>query len=90
MTTEIQAIAWQGDAIVLLDQTRLGVTVVGMTGVPEVVLAAGRGIPYASLCIVANPAAGLSAEPITAVVAQGAESATRILARPAAILAGST
>ena len=69
-----------------------GVTVVGMTGVPEVVLAAERGIPYASLCLVANPAAGLSPEPITveevmAVVAQGAETVARILARAAAILA---
>jgi 5'-methylthioadenosine phosphorylase len=71
-----------------------GVTVVGMTGVPEVVLAAEKGIPYASLCLVANPAAGLSADPITieevtAVVAQGAETVTRILSRAAAILAES-
>lgn len=71
-----------------------GVTVVGMTGVPEVVLAAERGIPYASLCLVANPAAGLSADPITvedvtAVVALGAETVTRILSRAAAILAES-
>jgi len=70
-----------------------GVTVVGMTGVPEVVLAAERGIPYASLCLVANPAAGLSPEPITieevtAVVAEGAEMVTAILGRAAAILAG--
>ena len=69
-----------------------GVTVVGMTGVPEVVLAAERGIPYASLCLVANPAAGLSTEPITvddvmAVVARGAETVTGILGRAAAILA---
>lgn len=69
-----------------------GVTVVGMTGVPEVVLAAEKGIPYASLCLVANPAAGLSSEPITieevtAVVAAGAETVTRILSRAAAILA---
>ena len=69
-----------------------GVTVVGMTGVPEVVLAAERGIPYASLCLVANPAAGLSPEPITieevtAVVARGAQTVTAILDRAAAILA---
>lgn len=61
-----------------------GVTVVGMTGVPEVVLAAERGIPYASLCLVANPAAGLGTEPITvedvnAVVANGAAQVKRIL-----------
>jgi 5'-methylthioadenosine phosphorylase len=70
-----------------------GVTVVGMTGVPEVVLAAERGIPYASLCLVANPAAGLSPEPITieevmAVVARGAETVAHILDRAAATLAG--
>jgi purine nucleoside phosphorylase len=70
-----------------------GVTVVGMTGVPEVVLAAERAIPYASLCLVANPAAGLSPEPITidevtAVVAEGAETVAAILGRAAAILAG--
>ena len=69
-----------------------GVTVVGMTGVPEVVLAAEKGIPYASLCLVANPAAGLSPEAITveevtAVVAAGAETVTTILSRAAAILA---
>jgi purine nucleoside phosphorylase len=71
-----------------------GVTVVGMTGVPEVVLAAERGIPYASLCLVANPAAGLSSDPITieevtAVVSQGAETVTGILSRAAQILADS-
>lgn len=69
-----------------------GVTVVGMTGVPEVVLAAERGIPYASLCLVANPAAGLASEPITvddvnAVVARGAATVTRILDRAAQLLA---
>jgi 5'-deoxy-5'-methylthioadenosine phosphorylase len=37
-----------------------GVTVVGMTGVPEVIFSVELGIPYSSLCIVANPAAGLS------------------------------
>lgn len=68
-----------------------GVTVVGMTGVPEVVLAAERSIPYASLCLVANPAAGLSTEPITiedvmGVVSQGAQTVTRVLERAAALL----
>lgn len=72
-----------------------GVTVVGMTGVPEVVLAAERGIPYASLCLVANPAAGLSDVPITvedvnAVVAEGAATVTRILGRAADHLAGAS
>lgn len=70
-----------------------GVTVVGMTGVPEVVLAAERGIPYASLCLVANPAAGLSSVPITVaeveeVVRQGAATVVRVLEGAASILAG--
>ncbi len=70
----------------------LGVTVVGMTGVPEVVLAAECALPYASLCLVANPAAGLSSDPITiedvqAVVARGAEQVTSILAEAARTLA---
>jgi len=70
----------------------MGVTVVGMTGVPEVVLAAERSIPYASLCLVANPAAGMSDDPITIeevmeVVAQGAETVTRILGHAARLLA---
>ena len=44
---------------------QMGVTMVGITGVPEVVLAVERGLRYASICIVANPAAGLSDEEIT-------------------------
>ena len=59
-----------------------------MTGLPEVVLAVERGIPYASLCLVANPAAGQGSEPITvddvlAVIAQGADTVTAILDRAA-------
>ncbi|MHB1067572.1 MAG: S-methyl-5'-thioinosine phosphorylase [Candidatus Nanopelagicales bacterium] len=42
-----------------------GATVVGMTGVPEVVLAREAGIPYASLCLVVNPAVGESGEAVT-------------------------
>jgi 5'-methylthioadenosine phosphorylase len=38
----------------------LGATVVGMTGLPEAVLARELGMCYASLAIVTNPAAGLS------------------------------
>jgi purine nucleoside phosphorylase len=69
-----------------------GVTVVGMTGVPEVVLAVERDLPYASLCIVANPAAGQGTEPITIedvqqVVAAGAVSVTRVLSEAARLLA---
>ncbi len=36
--------------------------VVGMTGVPEVILAREKGICYASLCLVSNMAAGLQNE----------------------------
>ena len=38
----------------------LGADVVGMTGVPEVVLAKELQMCYASLCVVSNPAAGIS------------------------------
>ncbi len=38
---------------------RLGGDVVGMTGVPEVVLAREAGMCYASLCVVSNNAAGI-------------------------------
>lgn len=61
----------------------MGVTVVGMTGVPEVVLAKERELPYASICLVANPAAGLGGEitieEINAVVADGAVTVARVL-----------
>ncbi|MCL2142158.1 MAG: MTAP family purine nucleoside phosphorylase [Methanimicrococcus sp.] len=40
--------------------------VVGMTGVPEVVLAKEKGLCYASLCVLTNQAAGLSGESVTA------------------------
>ena len=70
-----------------------GVTVVGMTGVPEVVLAVERDIAYSSLCLVANPAAGESDVPITIedvqqVVSRGAEQVTRLISQAARILAG--
>ncbi len=42
-----------------------GCDVVGMTGMPEAALARELGLPYASLCIVVNAAAGLGTEPIT-------------------------
>lgn len=69
----------------------MGVTVVGMTGVPEVVLAKERDLPYASICLVANPAAGLGGEitieEINAVVADGAATVARILVESARRLA---
>lgn len=40
--------------------------VVGMTGVPEVVLAKELGLCYASLCIITNRACGLSGKKLTA------------------------
>ena len=42
-----------------------GCDVVGMTGMPEAALAAELGLPYAAICLVVNPAAGLGDEPIT-------------------------
>jgi 5'-methylthioinosine phosphorylase len=42
-----------------------GCDVVGMTGMPEAALAAELGVPYASICMVVNPAAGISEIPIT-------------------------
>ncbi len=39
---------------------KVGADVVGMTGYPEVVLARELTMCYASLCVVANPAAGIS------------------------------
>jgi len=44
---------------------RDGADIVGMTGMPEAALARELGIPYASICIIVNPAAGRSQEPIT-------------------------
>jgi 5'-deoxy-5'-methylthioadenosine phosphorylase len=44
---------------------RDGCDLVGMTGMPEAGLARELGLGYASLCVVANRAAGKSPEPIT-------------------------
>lgn len=69
----------------------MGVTVVGMTGVPEVVLAKELALPYASLCLVANPAAGLGPEiaidEVMAVVSDGAAQVAGILHEAARRLA---
>lgn len=43
----------------------LGGDLVGMTGVPEVVLAREAGICYISVCVVTNFAAGIASEPLT-------------------------
>lgn len=42
-----------------------GCIVVGMTAMPEAALAREAGLDYASLCVVANPGAGLADGPIT-------------------------
>lgn len=42
-----------------------GCTMVGMTAMPEAALAREAGLDYASLCVIANPAAGMDLEPIS-------------------------
>jgi 5'-methylthioinosine phosphorylase len=49
----------------IVRMARDGCDVVGMTAMPEAALARELGIAYASVCMVVNPAAGLSDEPIT-------------------------
>lgn len=44
---------------------QFGADVVGMTGVPEVVLAREAGLCYATVCVVSNWAAGIADAPIT-------------------------
>jgi len=44
---------------------RDGCDVVGMTGMPEAALARELGMPFASVCMVVNPAAGLGDLPLT-------------------------
>lgn len=63
---------------------RLGADVVGMTNVPEAVLAAEAGIPYAVVGVVTNFAAGVSpkkvsAEEVVAVVRQRKEALSKLL-----------
>lgn len=45
---------------------RLGGDLVGMTGYPEVVLAREAGLRYAAIGVIANPAAGLGDQPLSA------------------------
>lgn len=44
---------------------RIGCDLVGMTSMPEAALARELGLPYASVCLVVNPAAGRSVGEIT-------------------------
>ena len=43
---------------------KLGAHVVGMTGYPEVALAREANLPYASVAVVSNPAAGMTNEAV--------------------------
>jgi 5'-methylthioinosine phosphorylase len=63
---------------------RDGCDLVGMTGMPEAALARELNIPYASLCLVVNPAAGKSNQLITmddirAVIAEGMVEVKKVL-----------
>lgn len=65
---------------------RDGCDIVGMTGMPEAVLARELNLPYACLSLVVNPAAGKSAGVITmaeidAVLAEGIGQARSVLGR---------
>jgi len=62
-----------------------GCDLVGMTGMPEAALARELGIPYASLCLVVNPAAGkaegvITMDEIRIVLQQGMQKIRDILA----------
>ena len=63
---------------------RDGCTLVGMTGMPEAVLAREKGLAYAMVSLVVNPAAGQAADPfnldaIAAVAAAGSEAIAQLL-----------
>ena len=65
---------------------RDGADLVGMTAMPEAGLAREQGLDYASLCLVVNPAAGLSSEPITMadiqkVIDSGMQAVKQVLAQ---------
>lgn len=59
---------------------RDGCDIVGMTGMPEASLAMELGLPFASICMVVNPAAGLGDMPLTL------EMMRKILAQEAAVV----
>lgn len=64
---------------------RDGCDLVGMTGMPEAVLARELGIPYVSICLVVNPAAGksdgeITMDDINAVIDQGMQKVRDLLA----------
>lgn len=62
-----------------------GCDLVGMTGMPEAAIARELGLPYVSLCMVVNAAAGLGDEPLTLPamkvhMSRASEAAARVLA----------
>jgi 5'-methylthioinosine phosphorylase len=59
---------------------RDGCDVVGMTGMPEASLARELDLPYASICMVVNVAAGLGDQPLTTAIMR------EILVREAAVV----
>lgn len=59
-----------------------GCDIVGMTAMPEAALAAELDLSYASICMVVNPAAGLSDKPLTMADMEA------VLQRDAAAIAG--
>lgn len=65
-----------------------GATLVGMTGVPEVVLARELGLCYNSVCLVTNWAAGLTGTPLTheEVLQSGAQAQQQIIRLIEAVL----
>jgi 5'-deoxy-5'-methylthioadenosine phosphorylase len=70
----------------------MGVTVAGMTLVPEVILANEVKIPYACISLVVNPATGLGTKPVTMddiniVIAKGSETLKKVLSHAARSLA---
>ena len=65
---------------------RDGCTIVGMTGMPEAVLARELGLPYAGVCMVVNPAAGrgsgtIEVADMRAVVDEASPRLLRLVAR---------
>jgi len=67
----------------------MGAHLVGMTGCPEVVLANELGIPYASIGVVSNMAAGLTGDPLSLddinhILKDTVEQLARIFSRAAA------
>ena len=59
---------------------RDGCDIVGMTGMPEAALARELGLPFASICMVVNPAAGLDDLPLSI------DTMREILAREATVV----